>query len=430
MPLYRTRYALPLGESRTTQCYAENATHLEEVIKQRGMGEVRDDPLFEPDREPRMASELVLAGQLSAANHALIWTSMIAVRAGITDAWALLNDRGVVHEMAHALHVQEVFRQPVGLEALAGRIEAFERLVPGVHPCWAGEDRSVVVDYHARMREIAARAEARRVFEAGIYGNLYPYQRAAAKAIMQMGNLQTAMQQAIYAARQGPVSLAEFKQALIKHKSELVPDVVIQSADEAPRAKIGSRKFADHQRQQGQAVKERKKADLVAKLKANLSGAQDSEAATESPVNRSAISAVRETTYGVTPTQEAITEMAKRFRVGRGARGSQVIIDDPIDLELKHAPGTMDGQQIETINWITIGIDPAGAGADRTVLTARSAHGAPVYYEALPNGGYARMVEGKAVDDRLIQVVNSKMAQADFSEIEARALMMKDLLNG
>lgn len=155
MPQYRSRYQTHKGRVQYTQVYAENDAHLEEVLALRGMGETRVDPtsIFEEYDAPQMASELCAAGKLAAANHALVWTGMIAAKAGIADAWAMLNDDGIIHDLAHEMHSKEAsplytlsalgFNESRHVR-LARRIEAFERLVPGVHPCWAGEDTSVV----------------------------------------------------------------------------------------------------------------------------------------------------------------------------------------------------------------------------------------------------------------------------------------------
>lgn len=153
MPMFVTSYRLPSGSLIPTQCFAEDHDHLDHLIALRGMGE-RPGP---PDKSygfppvPRMASSLMAEGRIAAANHAMIWTGMIAVRAGVTDAWGLLNDEGIVHETAHLLETTANGGPfSYGLESeprhvrLARRIEAFERLVPGVHPCWGGEPGSVV----------------------------------------------------------------------------------------------------------------------------------------------------------------------------------------------------------------------------------------------------------------------------------------------
>lgn len=144
MTLYLTRYPLPSGLAATTSCYARDHEHLAETLTVRGMGETAtyDDwrtGLFEP---PKLASELIRDGQVAAANHALIWISMIAVRADPATAWEVLNDEGLVHQLAHALHSAErgdPFRDHLGMGRLGDKLDAFERRIPGVHPSWGGE---------------------------------------------------------------------------------------------------------------------------------------------------------------------------------------------------------------------------------------------------------------------------------------------------
>lgn len=145
MPMYATEYRLPDGRPATTSCFARNGNHLEEVIKLRKMGERLDTFTGRFINPPRMASDLLRSGRVAAANHALIWTSMIAARAGVMGEWGLLNDNGLVHEIAHVMHSREMdgahcsCRQ-CDVSDLAHKVERFERQVPGVHPCWGSEE--------------------------------------------------------------------------------------------------------------------------------------------------------------------------------------------------------------------------------------------------------------------------------------------------
>jgi hypothetical protein len=123
----------------------------------RGMGERRAHTQFYSIERPKMASDLFGDGKYIEANHALVWTSMIAVRAGLADAWELLNDRGLLHEVAHVMHAQVNSRtDPDLVKHLLSRISAFERKIPGVHPCWAGDDVSSAVEWRFVEAEIEA----------------------------------------------------------------------------------------------------------------------------------------------------------------------------------------------------------------------------------------------------------------------------------
>lgn len=141
--IYETAYKLPNGATRRTSVYARDEAHLAETIALRGMDEEASGPYYYG--HPQMASTLAYRGALREANHALVWASMIATRAGVTDAWALMNDEGLLHELAHQLHnsVQPFFDydtlygKPPKHVDLAYRLEAFELTVPGLHPRWA-----------------------------------------------------------------------------------------------------------------------------------------------------------------------------------------------------------------------------------------------------------------------------------------------------
>ncbi|UTC29681.1 hypothetical protein BAJUN_00510 [Bajunvirus bajun] len=254
MPLYRTSYKIPNGETLATQCYACDDDHLIEVLTLRGMGETRDDPhpygysaFF---KAPVLASTLLAKNQLAAANHALIWAAMIASKAGIIDPWDLLNDRGMIHEMAHAMHSKEINGQPFGIFdngkiALMERLEAFEMLVPGLHKCWAGEDTSVRYapgfrgydlpsffditskGFSKTLEELVKKRRPKSAPNT-LQGMLYGYQRDAMDHFM----------------------------------SGFTP-----RDKDAPRAKIGSKDFDQQRLKQMNAVKQ-DKSELVAKLRA------------------------------------------------------------------------------------------------------------------------------------------------------------------
>lgn len=166
MPMFVSTYAMASGATTSTTVYARDPDHLEVTLRMRRMDEERGSRLLP---RPEMASKLVAEGKYAAAMHALIWASMIAIRSREDEAWKLLNDEGVVHQLAHEAHNLELngsrsryedlslggyggYRQPSWLK-LAERIEHFEMGVPGVHPSWGGEDfRSVREIYRSRDR--------------------------------------------------------------------------------------------------------------------------------------------------------------------------------------------------------------------------------------------------------------------------------------
>ncbi|MGZ3272399.1 MAG: hypothetical protein ACXU82_03585 [Caulobacteraceae bacterium] len=151
MPMYVTMYSLPNGLPTATQCYAKDRGHLRELMTLRRMGETEGDGFYVLPR-PKMASELVRMRQLRAANHALVWISMVACRAAPERSWELLNDQGLVHELAHTMHSVEMGRdiEDFGLARFADKVEDFERTVPGAHPCWGVADKPV--DLQERVR--------------------------------------------------------------------------------------------------------------------------------------------------------------------------------------------------------------------------------------------------------------------------------------
>jgi hypothetical protein len=155
MPMYATEYRLPKGGRAQTTCYAMSAEHLAETLKLRNLGEVPTGRSFPA---PVMASQHLRRRDFAEANHALVWASMIATKAGIVDAWDLLNDNGLLHEMAHvaengslpARFAYDVYfgctcdmcrgiRPDDRDHPFILQVEAFERRVPGLHPSWGRE---------------------------------------------------------------------------------------------------------------------------------------------------------------------------------------------------------------------------------------------------------------------------------------------------
>lgn len=198
--LFRVSYKLkPDDESRlSTQMYALDADNAADLIVRRKMDEVLDGPWQSyfggGDPAPSMGSTLLRAGKLAKANHALIWTSMIAVRAGVIDAWELMNDKGVVHELAHEMQISNStdidsvlgrsYHRAYVWRPLADRIEALERLVPGLHPSWGEEDYDRKEEERQRLKA-EAEAERRKNFNLDPKKvGWYPYQEEAMKLFL------------------------------------------------------------------------------------------------------------------------------------------------------------------------------------------------------------------------------------------------------
>jgi len=254
MPLYQTNYTLPSGRVDPTQCYAESDEHLVEVIALRSMGETRADPVRDGIYVPKMASALMFDGKIAAANHALVWTPIIATRAGRTEGWDLLNAEGIRHRGGHELEQDEYDRRGVltissffggskeeRREALARRIESFERLVPGVHPCWAGDDQRSIVDIKAEERRLAqAQAKAPSIHSL-MYGSTG----------FDFGDFYQAISRMAARGKTLNANMKAFSDAVHIVKTEDAGAEVLARAKDAPRAKHDSRKFAEHQRNQG-----------------------------------------------------------------------------------------------------------------------------------------------------------------------------------
>lgn len=136
MPLFWTNYSLPGGAVTVTSCYARDVEHLHELMAQRGLGEtLSGDNRFYRDA-PVMPSDFLRRGHVVEALHSVIWVAMIAVKAGLADAWELLNDRGIIHELSHAALSYRGGNMIYVDSDFVHAVTKFERGVPGVHPCW------------------------------------------------------------------------------------------------------------------------------------------------------------------------------------------------------------------------------------------------------------------------------------------------------
>lgn len=454
MPLYQTNYTLPSGRVDPTQCYAESDEHLVEVIALRSMGETRADPVRDGIYVPKMASALMFDGRIAAANHALVWTSMIAARAGLTEAWDLLNDEGILHRVAHELEQDELDRRGIltissffggskqdRREALARRIEAFERLVPGVHPCWAGDDKRSIVDIKAEERRLAQAQVANPVLSSMFDLSAIAHYRQALDSFASRAKTINAGMQIIVDEVQNI-------------KTEAAGAEVLARAKDAPRAKHDSRKFAEHQRNQGQAVRDAKKADLVARMQKNLSGEARHETAT--------LKLVKETQFGVTPTGN-IDDIRPK---GRSIHSAMYGKDATLSVggkEVGIVKGSLSiSNPVKTLaemitfdiatTDVMIGIDLAGPGVKDTsmvmgfrpyqrkaveairsgAITGRMTSNEPVFYHMTQEGPPIRMIGGEGADEedrrRLDSIVMETLARKNQDAITR--IIMGTFANG
>ncbi|AXQ69865.1 hypothetical protein HOU03_gp403 [Caulobacter phage CcrSC] len=250
MVYYATRYGLPNGSIQITQCYAESEEHLKEVMAARGMGEVHH-PTGYAIAKPTMPSAWLEKRDYAKAIHALTWAAMIAVKSGV-DAWTLLHDRGLMHELAHLNeyntevtahrpmdawlnafgHPSGLGAEPIDLRArrlkLVDDLKAFEATVPGLAPT---PPKITTADYSELEKRVMAYA--------------YDYLLED--------------------------SAIEFKTAPKKgEKIEVFYDYAAEDVTPPPpRMREGSRDFDKQRLEQSKAAKMQRTQALVAKLKAS-----------------------------------------------------------------------------------------------------------------------------------------------------------------
>ncbi len=135
--LLKSRYALPNGLRRVTSIYARDQHHGQHLADLRGMGEeIVGDYDFRP---PDMPSHWLARRQYAHAHHAMTWVAMVACRAIPNASWVLLNDVGVMHELAHAAENEADrtrFSPGFGWD-FETQLVGWELLIPGVHRDWA-----------------------------------------------------------------------------------------------------------------------------------------------------------------------------------------------------------------------------------------------------------------------------------------------------
>lgn len=160
--IFRTHYTLPSGRRTSTQVHARDRAHLDEVMALRGMGETSEGEVS--SFVPEMPSDRLKAGDYEGAMHALIWVSMIAGRTNTT-AWMLLNDEGIIHELAHRAQVRRSalgflsYAGDYGVSALVERIREFEQAVPGVHRRWGMTEKAWAAEEAEQLDALRCRQE-------------------------------------------------------------------------------------------------------------------------------------------------------------------------------------------------------------------------------------------------------------------------------
>ncbi|AXQ69306.1 hypothetical protein HOU02_gp419 [Caulobacter phage CcrBL9] len=272
MGYYATRYRLPDGTIQITQCYAESEEHLGEVMAARGMGEAHH-PTGYVIAKPKMPSEWLEKRDYAKAIHALTWAAMIAVKAGV-DAWTLLHDKGLMHELAHLNeyntevtayrpmdawlnafgHQSGQGAEPLDLRArrlkLVASLKAFEATVPGLAP---PPPKITTVDYNELEKRVLAQAYDLLIEDSTI----------------------------------------EFKTAPKKGEKIVVSyDYAAEEAFRLPvRMRVGSRDFDKQRLEQSRTAKAQKTQQLLAKMKATSEKLKAAQAP-PSEVRESAFSSI------------------------------------------------------------------------------------------------------------------------------------------
>lgn len=249
--MFVSEYRLPNGDKQHTQVYADDEQHLVQVLARRKMGEQKaiSPPALS---EPTMPSKLLEQSRHPEAMHALIWVSMIATSAGVATNWELMNDNGLIHELAHYNQVASQYGYALGGKSLLGffdlnnwrraliqKLRTFEERVPGV------------------MESVA---ERRR-----LAGTLTSAKLWGARA-----DLMFIDDPSMYEMKSGKLTAAELRAALLddyipREEAHYIraPEAV---RDQAKRTKKQERAFALDSVAQGRAAKAERIAKLLAKM--------------------------------------------------------------------------------------------------------------------------------------------------------------------
>ena len=136
--LYPTEYDVPGGSFFTTIA-ANSKQEAAELIVKRKMGE-QFHPVYQAGDIPFdrhvMPSKWLELGELEQAMHAAAWLGLFATSSGVATAYDLLHDRGVIHELTHAIRDRKVNGAlgPQGYESAHNaykQLKALEAQTPG-----------------------------------------------------------------------------------------------------------------------------------------------------------------------------------------------------------------------------------------------------------------------------------------------------------
>ncbi|UTU07960.1 hypothetical protein CcrC1_gp274 [Caulobacter phage C1] len=303
--MFVTRYRVPSGRTKITQCFADSPEHLQEVIKARGMDEVVDDSGVKVAK-PKLPSQWLDQKQYAKAMHALNWVAMVGVQAGVVSAWDLLNDEGVLHEMAHLIeYVGDQPKWPYGYGL--GRGKSIFGLDGSYDPyleTHLAKVKRLCKDLEAKVPGVVDHEEPQDPKPAPFEGLLFSdYKALEQRAIaMMMEQIKTK-----------PLQVDELRVVYDEYfdsKPRAERRKPIDAKVKAPSEK--SRDFDRQRREQSQAAKDRK-ADLVAKLKAK---APPKEEAPKPPQTPEAEAAINHIIKAEETMSQIIKAYAKEFDDG------------------------------------------------------------------------------------------------------------------
>lgn len=286
--IFRTRYSTLGVYKQITSLYAPTEAHARGYIALRGMDETLEgEYLYDT---PEMPSKLYDRNQFVKAHHALTWVAMIASRALPASTWALLNDRGALHELAHITeaYVSSGYFGVGWKHGLGNLIAGWELLVPGLHPAWeSDEDHTFLEDVFDRARGLDPQGLTALVRELRPQLNRRIRERSSALTADSplawpswdtlrsagMDSLAKSLRQTAKAATYAALTMDDFRAAL--------DDPVYTGLE--PPAKPGTRKAEEQSRAQAQNAKARQIARYMAAAEKRKDGVKAKPVAAVKP---------------------------------------------------------------------------------------------------------------------------------------------------
>jgi hypothetical protein len=124
-----------------TQLFAGTIGEAQQIANQRNLGERVNvlASLIGFDGVPDLPSDHYAAGRIAEALHAACWLGFIACKAGVTTGEELLDDNGVIHNLAHLNSPPEVLdaQNPELIRKIKRdiprKLKALEAKTPGFH---------------------------------------------------------------------------------------------------------------------------------------------------------------------------------------------------------------------------------------------------------------------------------------------------------